>query len=383
MIKLKKTKNKVTVVKDAACLNCGHPFNGQEKFCPDCGQANKGNEITFKSFIHEVFNGLFNFDAKFWTTIIPLLINPGKVSRDYVAGKRQRYTNPFRFYLTVSILFFLLIGLYNTKVKYESLAQESKTEIVDLIKEETSKTKEALTDKKIDSIKKKLNEKMKSSFIPVPEKVRKNILAEVEKEARDTTENKMNSSIINFNVGEGDSKLDKFVNYQKKYPNSSIDVALDSLEFEKNFTNRFIYTRAKAANSFTNDEESRDQFLNQILSFGSISLFVLLPIFTLFLKLFYIRRKYTYVDHLIFVFHIQTVFFMLFSIFYLLKIVGISPQLWVFVTLFLLYLIIAMKQFYQQGYFKTFVKFLLLNLSYTIVASIGVVFVLLISFALF
>ncbi|PQJ82742.1 hypothetical protein [Polaribacter glomeratus] len=276
-----------------------------------------------------------------------------------------------------------MIGLYNTKVKYESLAQESKTEIVDLIKEETSKTKEALTDKKIDSIKKKLNEKMKSSFIPVPEKVRKNILAEVEKEARDTTENKMNSSIINFNVGEGDSKLDKFVNYQKKYPNSSIDVALDSLEFEKNFTNRFIYTRAKAANSFTNDEESRDQFLNQILSFGSISLFVLLPIFTLFLKLFYIRRKYTYVDHLIFVFHIQTVFFMLFSIFYLLKIVGISPQLWVFVTLFLLYLIIAMKQFYQQGYFKTFVKFLLLNLSYTIVASIGVVFVLLISFALF
>lgn len=276
-----------------------------------------------------------------------------------------------------------MVGLYNTKVKYESLAQESKTEIVDLIKEETSKTKEALTDKKIDSIKKKLNEKMKSSFIPVPEKVRKNILAEVEKEARDTSENKINSGIINFNVGEGDSKLDKFVNYQKKYPNSSIDVALDSLEFEKNFTNRFIYTRAKAANSFTNDEESRDQFLNQILSFGSISLFILLPIFTLFLKLFYIRRKYTYVDHLIFVFHIQTVFFMLFSIFYLLKIVGINPQLWVFITLFLLYLIIAMKKFYQQGSFKTFVKFLLLNLSYTIVASIGIVFVLLISFALF
>ncbi|WP_420793206.1 DUF3667 domain-containing protein [Polaribacter ponticola] len=58
--------------------------------------------------MHEVFNGLFNFDAKFWNTIIPLLINPGKVSRDYIDGKRQRYTNPFRFYLTVSIIFFYL-----------------------------------------------------------------------------------------------------------------------------------------------------------------------------------------------------------------------------------------------------------------------------------
>jgi hypothetical protein len=42
-----------------------------------------------------------------------------------------------------------------------------------------------------------------------------------------------------------------------------------------------------------------------------------------------------------------------------------------------------MKKFYQQGYFKTFVKFLLLNLTYSIVASIGIAYVLLISFALF
>ena len=90
-----------------------------------------------------------------------------------------------------------------------------------------------------------------------------------------------------------------------------------------------------------------------------------------------------YVDHLIFVFHIQTVFFMLFSIYFLLEIFGINPELWIFTILFLLYLIIAMKKFYQQGYFKTFIKFLLLNLSYTIIATIGIVFVLLISFALF
>ena len=278
---------------------------------------------------------------------------------------------------------FLLIGLYNTKEKYESLAQESKSEIIDIREGKTSKKTEASADKKIDSIKKELDYKMKKSFIPVPKEARKKILAEVEKEVKDTTKFRTNSSFINYDFGKGESKIEKFAAFAKKHPNSKIDVALDSLGYNKNFTNRFLYTKAVNLYSFSESEESRAQFINQLLSSGSIALFILLPIFTLFLKLFYIRKKYTYVTHLIFVFHIQTLFFILFSIFYILKIVGANPQLWIFTILFLLYLFIALKQFYQQGYFKTIVKFLLLNLSYSIVASVGIIFVLLISFAVF
>ena len=380
-MKLKKSASKKIIVHQEKCLNCGHPFLNREKFCPECGQANKGDRITFASFIHEIFNGLFNFDAKFWKTIIPLLTKPGKVSRDYIEGKRQRYSNPFRFYLTVSIIFFLLIGLQTSIEKYNSLTQESKADIVDVIKKEGSKVKKEITEKNIDSIKKNLDKKMKNSFIPIPNKTRKEILKEVEKEARDTTKNKDDGN-LNLRFG-GDSRLDKFIDYQKKYPNSKIDTALDSLGYHKNFTNRFLYTRAKTANSFSKNQETREQFLSQLLSYSSIALFIFLPFFTLFLKFFYIRRKYTYVDHLIFVFHIQTVFFMLFSIFYILLICGANPELWIFIILFLLYLIIAMKKFYQQGYFKTFIKFLLVNLTYSIVGIIGIVFVLLISFAVF
>ncbi|WP_339659780.1 hypothetical protein [uncultured Polaribacter sp.] len=273
--------------------------------------------------------------------------------------------------------FFLLVGLYNTKEKYQSLAKENTTEIIN---ETTNKTSKA---EKLDSIKNKINEEMKNSFIAVPEATRKQILAEIDKEANDSTEFKTNSGAINFDFGNGESKLDKFATYQKNYPDSNIDVALDSLGYDKNFTNRFIYTRAKAINSFTKSKESRDQFFNQLLSSGSLALFILLPLFTLFLKLFYIRKKYTYVDHLVFVFHIQTVFFMLFSIFYIFKIAGTDPKLWIFTILFLIYLFIALKQFYKQGYLKTTIKFILLNMSYTIVASIGIIFVLIISFAIF
>ncbi len=275
-----------------------------------------------------------------------------------------------------------MVGLQTSIKKYNSLTDESKADIVDVIKEETSKAKKEINEQDIDSIKQELDEKMKNSFIPIPESTRKQVLEEIEKDVRDTTKTKGKNDVLNLRFG-GDSRLDEFIGYQKKYPDSSIDVALDSLNYDKNFTNRFLYTRAKAANSFTKSKETREQFLSQLLSYGSVALFVFLPFFTLFLKLFYIRRKYTYVDHLIFVFHIQTVFFMLFSIFYVLLICGVNPELWIFTILFLLYLIIAMKNFYQQGYFKTFIKFLLLNLSYTIVAIVGVVFLLLISFALF
>lgn len=273
-----------------------------------------------------------------------------------------------------------MVGLSNTINKYEELGNDSKADIVEVIKEGNAKVKESLTDEKIDSIKKKLNKEMLNSFIPIPDKAREKILKQVEEDVKDSTN--FNSDNLNFRFG-GETRLNEFSDYVKKYPESKIDVALDSLGYDKTLTNRFLYTRAKNLNSFTKNKDSRQQFFSQVLSYSSISLFILLPFFTLFLKFFYVRRKYTYVDHLIFVFHIQTVFFMLFSIFFLLKIFEVKPQLWIFTLLFLLYLITAMKQFYKQGYFKTFIKFLLLNFSYIIVATIGAVLVFIISFALF
>jgi hypothetical protein len=375
-----KPKNKLAKIKDSECLNCGCPFNGQEKFCPDCGQKNKGNSITFKSFIHEVFNGLFSLDGKFWTTLIPLLSKPGVISRNYIDGKRQRYSNPFRFYLTVSILFFLIVGFSISKNKFEKLAEESKDDIIEVTKDSNKVKKETLSKKQIDSLKKEVSDKMNTSVIPIPEAAKKQILKE--KESKDTTAIAISKgNRISF---EGDSKINKFINYQKEYPDSRIDQALDTLGYDKNFTNRFIYTRAKAANSLVK-KDNREEYLSDLLSYGSISLFIFLPIFALFLKLIYIRRKYTYKEHLIFVFHSQTIFFMLLTMLYLISFftsVGVDSA-WVFLLLFLIYLMIAMKKFYQQGYIKTFIKFLMLNIVYLFLGFIGIIIVGLISFALY
>lgn len=338
---------------------------------------NKGTRITFKSFIHEIFNGFFNFDATFWRTLIPLLTSPGKVSRDYIDGKRQRYTNPFRFYLAVSIIFFLLIGLSMTKAKYEELSKGSSTEIIDLDIDDEKNTDEELSKKELDSIKKNFSDKMDKVMIPIPENTKKEILNEIEK----NNKKPKNEAPISVNLN-GIEKLEKINLFLKKYPDIKMDAALDSLQLEKNFTNRFLYTRAETLLKISKNKDSQRQFVSQLLSYGSIALFIMLPFFTLFLKFFYIRRRFTYVDHLIFVFHSQTVFFMIFSIVFILKILNFQPQVWIFLVLFLIYLLIAMKKFYQQSNSKTFLKFLLVNLSFSVVASIGMVILSIVSFAL-
>ncbi|MGJ8744282.1 DUF3667 domain-containing protein [Polaribacter sp.] len=292
---------------------------------------------------------MFNFEAKFWNTITTLLFKPGKVSKEYVAGKRQRYSNPFRFYLTVSILFFLILGVSKSIDKFNALKNGSaKNNTSDLSFNDTKQIGKEID---IDSLKNAVNEDLKNSWFPVDSIKRKEIVEKVAEQAKDSTK-----TISKNNIDFNGLKIDNYLKFQKKHPKINIDDALDSLAQEKTFFNRFLYDRAGKINSLLGEADSQEQFVNQLLSYGSIALFVFLPFFTLFLKLFYIRRKYTYVDHLIFVFHSQTVFFMLLSIYFLLVLFNINPQLWIFTILFLIYLFIALRTFYQQGYFKTFLK---------------------------
>ena len=110
-MKLRLIKKSTKLVKKGlSCLNCGHPFRGDENFCPYCGQKNNTNHLSFGLFLNNFFSGMFNYDSRFWKTFVPLLTMPGKVSRLYIDGKRVCFVNPFQLYLNVSIIFFLLLG---------------------------------------------------------------------------------------------------------------------------------------------------------------------------------------------------------------------------------------------------------------------------------
>lgn len=92
-------------------------------------------------------------------------------------------------------------------------------------------------------------------------------------------------------------------------------------------------------------------------------LFILLPVFALFLKMLYIRRKqYYYVDHATLSLHYFSFIFLLLSIFSfgLDRLFNTSIFTGIALVWITIYLYLAMKCIYRQGWFKTLVKFLML-----------------------
>jgi len=368
-------KNKVVIIQEPNCLNCGYPFSKNENYCPECGQKNKGKKITLSSFIREVFAGFFSWDAKFWRTLIPLLIKPGKVSKDYTEGKRDRYSNPFRFYLTVSVIFFLIIGTTESYNNFKELQNgksfsQNKSQIK--IDENGIKALEVNIDSIQKAVFKEINKQDSTKAKLINQKI-------------DSLKIDGNPNQPMLNIGfDNSDRISKFMKFQKKNSEISVDSALDSLHLNKNFGNRFLYSRAQVINSFFSKQGETKKFYRQILSYASIALFILLPLFTLFLRIIYIRRKFTYVEHLVFVFHTQTVFFLLFSIFYLIGLYkDVNSLLGIFITLFTIYLFMAMKKFYTQGYFKTFIKYLMANFMFFMLALLGSLTISFIAFALY
>ena len=196
---------------------------------------------------------------------------------------------------------------------------------------------------------------------------------------------KIDLSSISIDSLKSKSTEMRMLDYQKKHPDHSIDEALKNLKLENTLWNKFKYTRADRINSFkTNSAEENKKLSKEVVSYASIAIFIFLPIFTLFLKLIYIRRRFSYVEHLIFVFHTQTVFFLLSSIFFLLWLFTHNSNILpIFLILFLIYLFIAMKRFYQQGFFKTLIKYFMINFVFMIMGLIGFVIVGLIAFAIY
>ncbi|NQV41978.1 MAG: DUF3667 domain-containing protein [Candidatus Marinimicrobia bacterium] len=92
-------------------------------------------------------------------------------------------------------------------------------------------------------------------------------------------------------------------------------------------------------------------------------MFLLLPVAALQLKTLYWRRKKLYIEHLVFSLHLHA---FIFSLLILTIILDFKLTMWFVIISSLIYLYIAMKQFYDQSYSKTATKMLLLLVSYGI-----------------
>jgi hypothetical protein len=183
-------------------------------------------------------------------------------------------------------------------------------------------------------------------------------------------------NVPNRGMGRLVNKIRVFMDYEKENPKVGVSEALDEMGYELSYWNAFYYHKARDWNEAKDNPEFLDEWIDRILSRVSVALFFLLPVFTLIVSLLYIRRKYNYTENLVFVFHVQTVFFILLLIFMVLgRVVNSTAIPWIFLLLFMIYLYKAMRTFYEQGRLKTFAKYCILNFSFLILATFGAVIV--------
>jgi hypothetical protein len=88
------------------CRNCGVGLSG--RYCSNCGQAADVHVPSTLELVHEVLEGLTHSDSRLWLTLQCLLFKPGRLTQEFVAGRRAAYLPPFRLYLIMSVAFFLV-----------------------------------------------------------------------------------------------------------------------------------------------------------------------------------------------------------------------------------------------------------------------------------
>ncbi len=89
-----------------SCLNCGAELGG--RYCANCGQPADVHLPSTLELVHETIEGITHSDSRLWRTLYLLWFKPGKLTLKFVAGRRAAYLPPFRLYLVVSVIFFVI-----------------------------------------------------------------------------------------------------------------------------------------------------------------------------------------------------------------------------------------------------------------------------------
>jgi hypothetical protein len=90
------------------CLNCGTPLLGE--FCHTCGQKDEPRLQPFGALVRESAREAFALDSRLDRTVRLLFRRPWFLTQEYIAGRRAAYISPFRLYLLVSVIYFLMLA---------------------------------------------------------------------------------------------------------------------------------------------------------------------------------------------------------------------------------------------------------------------------------
>lgn len=342
--KIIRTRNRIPIdeLEPGKCLNCGYEFRGH--FCPDCGQEVAEFNRPFGFVVYDFMGNFFAFDTRFLKTFKYLLFYPGFLTIEFFKGRRNSYSPPFRIFVFLSFILFLLLSFLTDKgLNTESNTNENLSEVIN---------------------QKEIKPGISYSF-PVNTDINKvktdSVISEIIK--TDSISGNLDINLDEVFTGNG--------NFRARLSQAA-DILEEALVNEKDPNER------QRLQEYIAMCRTPEILVSAILKYLSWASFILLPLFALILKLFYVRRKKLYIQHLIFSIHLHSFLFIILIPFTLLRLIFDSvPE---FVNLLLLssfpvYLLFALHNFYGQKWPKVVIKFLGIGIIYNLVLVSAVLLV--------
>jgi hypothetical protein len=96
------------------CLNCGKSNLGE--FCAGCGQKRiHAGDLGLAHVWHHIVHELVHLDGKIFTSLKLMFTRPGRLTLDFLEGRRARHVHPIRLFIVFSSIFFFFAPLDVTK----------------------------------------------------------------------------------------------------------------------------------------------------------------------------------------------------------------------------------------------------------------------------
>jgi len=381
------------------CLNCGHPLELSDRYCPNCAQANSTKHLTIRDFLDELFEDMVRFDTRLVRTLYTMLWRPGGVSRDFIAGRRKTYANPFRLLLSVAFIYFLLLTVTGDFDRYDRQYGGSTSDQLNRIPgiefdldeegEEAVRALQGLDSTQLQELEKLGIKGLDSIGLARLDSLRKKGVDSLDLKGleklnlKKTIKNTKaeNDSIIMSNprafldsirdrstIGRTLKKANFFLTLIDKDSVYTYEEAVQKHGLPNRQEDQLAFG---IADSWEHLNRQPGSFFNEFLSTVPFAIFAFLPFFTIFLWLVYIRKKFNYTDNLVFSFYSQSLLFILLIISFLIDLILGSSTIGFFILVFAIYLFLSMRRFYGQGWFKTTIKYFFLNTIFIIMASIA------------
>jgi len=375
--------------KEVICENCHSQVIGS--FCSQCGQSVESTLKYFWTVLLHLLDDIFSFDSRASRTLKPLLLTPGFLTNEYIQGRRVHYVPPLRLYLFVSIIFFISLKFFTIDGTDLLVHEQRMAAPIKEVSQYIKQLEVAVDDLPIE----KQNEQLKK--IQQYKQYQQDLSALT---ASKTTE--ITKKIVEYELGTLDlqkslsekdiQRLAKLkeqlaeIKSGKVKPDAS-DVfsisnnkdgtlTFDFLSDENNqrLSDKMKALEKKGQQAFNSDARP---LIQQSISKLPQLMFILLPLFALILKLFYLFSKRLYLEHLTVALHSHSFIFLIILLVNILDNSQeyLSPTMpkvasWLgYAAIALLtwlpcYLFLMQKKVYKQGYIFSFIKFSIIGLIY-------------------